>query len=60
MDPESSLPNSQEPATFSYPETNIKLYEAKALFFHALQILQTMTQDICSGISANFLSRNVV
>ena len=60
MDPEGSLPHSQEPATCPHPETNMKLYEKTALFFQILQILQTMTQDICSGMSATFLSRTVL
>jgi hypothetical protein len=60
MDPEGLLLHSQELVTCPYPETNTKLYEAKVLFFQILQILQTMTQDICSRVSAAFLSRNVV
>jgi hypothetical protein len=50
----------KEPATCPYHETNIKLNGAKALFFQILQIPQTMTQDICSAMSAAFLSGNVV
>jgi len=50
MDPECSLPHSQEPANGPYPQTNTKLYEKKAFFPNTAK---TATHD------ARYLLRNV-